>query len=146
MSVFVVLIPLAFAMAEAISDWRKEKINGKLAFCLETSLTDIALVKKVLLSLDYEVAESEKQLEITIADKTRLRLQPNAKGTIDALFIGDIALDQGKEILQQIASEYGNLVQQLIYQRLKERSQNQGWTIENETVQEDNSLLLTLQV
>jgi hypothetical protein len=145
MSVIIALVPLAIALAGALANRKKIVNNTAQGFCLDTGITDIALLRQAFSILDYQVTEIKEGLSVGLG-KTAFQLVRNENGSYDAVFPAKIAEQQGQEFIQQILGEYGKLVQQQVYQRVKTEAKNKSWTVENETVQEDNSILLTLQV
>jgi hypothetical protein len=145
MSVIIALVPLGIALAVALANRKAAASKVSQGFCLDTGVTDIALLRQAFSILDYQVTETKEGLSVGL-EKTAFQLLRNENGSYDAVFPAEISERQGRQFIQQILGEYGKLVQQQVYQKVKSGAKNKGWVVENETVQDDNSILLTLQV
>jgi hypothetical protein len=145
MSIVIALVPLAIALAGALANRKAANRDASQGFCLATGVTDIALLQQAFGTLDCRVTETKGQVSVSFGE-IAFHLVRNENGSFDAVFPAKISEQQGQEFIQQILGEYGKLVQQQVYQRVKTEAKNKSWTIENETVLEDNTIQLTLQV
>jgi hypothetical protein len=145
MSLIIALIPLAIALVGAMTNRKQNAHAQNQGFSVATGITDVVLLKQAFALLDCEVNEIQGHLLARLGE-TDFELVRNENDSFDAVFPPNITEEESEAFVRSVLSEYGKLVQQQVYQKVKTRAKNQGWTIENETVQDDNSIKLTLQV
>ena len=52
----------------------------------------------------------------------------------------------GQEIINDLNDEYGLNIQEMTYNKIKERLEQENMRLESETVLDDNSIVLTIDV
>lgn len=146
MSISIILVPLAMA---AIAGWqasRKETdVEGRTVCHVQTRMRDSELLSAAL--TDTYAAVTRSAEEIT-ADwhGVSARFRRDASGIWQVDFTGEIDERRASEIVVAIDQAYGRQVQQAVLSRLRERAPAAGMTVASETVEDDDSVTLVLNV
>ncbi len=64
----------------------------------------------------------------------------------EALFSSSVPQEQAQTVLEQLDAEYTRLLQERVYEQVVGRAEQAGLTLEDEHVDGDNSIVLTLRV
>jgi hypothetical protein len=107
-----------------------------------TRFTDEALV---LEALGEGAVEHNGTLHGT-ADGVPVALAKDSEGTYVAYFHGDLPAPEAESALREVDGVYGGLVQRDVRRRVLEQAPAHGLSIEDETREDDGSIVLTLQV
>ncbi len=145
MSVSLALIPIAIAVAGAISARKEEQQDPPSSFRLETRMKDEDLLKAALENYGCKHVVTGETIDSTLGD-TRILFERNGQGSFDALFVGQVSDQHANAFLTELDQEYTHLVQQQTYQNLLLRAKERGLVMESEQVQEDNSVVITFRV
>lgn len=145
MSVSLVLIPVAIAVAGAISTRKERSQEVPDSFRLGTRMKDEGLLRTALENYGCRSVAMGQTIDSTI-NGARILFERNERGVFEAVFVGDIPSDHAQTFLADLDEEYTRMVQQQVYQNLLSRARERGLILESEEVQEDNSIVLTLQV
>jgi hypothetical protein len=140
--VVLILIPIAFAVAGAVSTRRERNERDAASYLLETRFKDAELLRKALDAYGCKSIDREDTLHSEI-DGTRIVFEPRDEGRFDVVFFGRIPFEQATTFLADITDEYTRALQDRVYQRLIDRAKDRGLRLESDAVQEDNSVLLT---
>lgn len=65
------------------------------------------------------------------------------EGNYIADFFGEISETEAKDFTSELEEEYGNLLQNHVYETLKKKAEANGMTLLNETVQNNQTIVLT---
>jgi len=145
MSITLILIPVAIAVAGAIST-RKERSEGlPNSFSLETRMKDEELLEAALRNYGCKSVTTGGTIDSTL-NGTRILFERNEQGVFEAIFVGDISADHARTFVAELDEEYAQLVHQQVYENLLSRARQRGLVMESEEVQEDNSIVLTFRV
>jgi len=104
------------------------------------------IVKTALsnLAVDARVNSNNHVLGEIDEVKVECVFNPNRKA-IDMFFIGATE-SKAQNIVTKIEEEYGNVIQELVYKKLKSDATNKGLTLESEQLTEDKSIVLTYNI
>lgn len=159
MSVSLILLPLALAISEAIPDSSEDKTikyedvnnitlnnseNNK-CYQVETPITRIDLLVKSISELNYDLQQINDKYVIkdTYGDIELIR---NSNNQIDILFNSSYSIEQVKNISSDIYNQYTSVLQSEVYTTLKQKAEKRGYTLEDEVIEEDNSIVLNFIV
>ncbi len=154
MSIEIILIPLAFAAAAAVKgklEERQAAATGETAeeqphvMAIETRMRDHELLARALEGLGCEVDRSGEEPKADYRG-VEISFRRGEHEALHAHFEGEIEPEAAEAFLRDLDSEYSRLVQEQTYQRVVERSAEQGLELESERVEADNSIVLTLRV
>lgn len=68
---------------------------------------------------------------------------PDTDGYIGLHFNGTINAEEAKEFAGILESQYGKLLQEAVYTQLKQKAENKGLKLEEEYIEEDDTIVLT---
>lgn len=145
MSIELVLIPVAIALVGAVGSWKREQQNTENSFCLETRFSDEQILRSALEQYGCAPADEDGALSAAVG-RSLVRFQSTSALGLDAVFRGNISLEEARAFVLEIDAEYGRLVQQAVHQRLMSEARHRGFVLETEEVMEDNSVLLRFAV
>lgn len=145
MSVTLVLIPVAIAVAGAINT-RKERLQELPdSFSLETRMKDEELLEAALSNYGCKSVVTGETIDSTL-NGARILFERNEQDIFEAVFVGGISTDHARTFVAELDEEYAQLVQQQVYENLLSRARQRGLVMESEEVQEDNSIVVTFKV
>lgn len=106
----------------------------------------INILQKTLLNLGANPKLTVKKNILAEIDGVKIECQfsTERKG-IDIFFI-DGEEKQANDLVKNIEEEYGNVIQELVYQKLKNDASKKGLELESEELTEDNSIVLTYAI
>ena len=153
MSVEILLVPLALAAAQAIvaigagvtaavgDDGKERK-----ACVVQTRLKDPRLLVDALQSVGAR-AEAHNDGSISGTwEGIGFRFVHHEDGTLSAHFDADVDVTRAQELILATDAAYAKAVQDAVAQRVRERAGRLGMTVESETVGQDESVTLVLNV
>lgn len=145
MSIELILIPMALA---AVSAWQAKNASdddGRQVVAVGTRMRDDRLLQFAIVDTGAQVARQGDVITATWHD-SQGRFTRDANGIWAAHFVGDISLDTASDLIADIDTAYGRHVQQEVLTRLRERAPAAGMAVESETVEDDHSITLVLNV
>ncbi len=106
----------------------------------------ISIVKSALNNLSNNARLNVKNHVLSEIDDVQIEcvFNPNRKA-IDLFFIG-ANKEKAQELVSQIETEYGNVIQELVYKKLKNDAGSKGLTLESEELTENKSIVLTYNI
>lgn len=152
MSVIVTIVPVVigrvrYSAVESdttslISDngaWLSPKVK------LPTLIRKEDLLRETLENLGAKkiVKGNEATSLIVEIDHYVIQLIRNKNENYTAYFYGEISESKAKEFISELEDEYGNVVQNQVYETLKKKAEANGMDLLNETVQNDQTIVLT---
>jgi hypothetical protein len=146
MSISLVLIPLAMAAVGAWQASRKETdADGRTVCHVQTRMRDSELLIAAL--TDTQAAVTRSAQTIT-ADwhGVRAQFQRDSSGIWQVDFTGEVDEQRAPEIVIAIDQAYGRQVQQTVLAKLLDRAPSAGMTIASQTMEDDESVTLVLNV
>lgn len=88
-------------------------------------------------------AGNEATSLLTEIDNQVIQFIRNKGETYTAHFYGKITASEAESFVSELEEEYGNVVQNQVYETLKRKAESNGMTLVNETVQNDQTIVLT---
>lgn len=145
MSIEIVLLPLAIAAVSAWQAKREADEAGQQVVAVETRMKNEGLLEGALADSGATVTRDDTGIA---ADWRGLpaRFAKNAHGIWAVRVGGGATLEEATELVKAVDAAYGRRVQQEVLTRLRQRAPEVGMTVESETVEDDDSVLLTLHV
>ncbi len=153
MSVEILLVPLALAAAHAVvaiggavtaavgEDGKERK-----ACVVQTRLKHPGLLVEALQSVGAEAKlHSDGSISGTW-ERIGFRFVHHEDGTLSAHFDADVDVQKAQELILATDGAYAKAVQEAVRQRVRDRADELGMTVESETVGEDDSVTLVLNV
>jgi hypothetical protein len=153
LSVEILLVPLALAAAHAVvavagavtaavgDDGRERK-----AIAVQTRLKHPGLLVDALASVGATAtAQSDGSVSGTW-EGIAFRFVHNEDGTLSAHFDADVDVARAQELILATDAAYAKAVQETVAQRVRDRAAELGMTVESETMGEDESVTLVLNV
>ncbi|MGW6173824.1 hypothetical protein ACWF5H_10065 [Arthrobacter sp. NPDC055138] len=156
MSVSVLLIPAAIAAVAAVNSAIDNKAKNRAEKVQEaaipqvqvrTRMRDLDLLQAALADTQAQVTRAAADsLEATWADAIAV-FERDAEGIWQVHFSGeDVDRRRAGEIVQAIDAAYARRVQQAVVRKLRERAHTAGLELASETVEEDQSVTMVLNV
>jgi hypothetical protein len=142
MGVFLVLIPIAFAVAGALNSRKTSRQQELGSFLLETRFKDSELLREALDSYGCKAVAQDGEVTSAI-DGARILFQLNEQETLDAVFYGNIPFHHAESFISDLTDEYTRVLQNRVYHRLLSRAKERGLLLESEEVHDDSSIVLT---
>jgi len=152
MSISLVLVPLAVALTvtlkeTALDQMKKQRGSKDKLESLQTDFTNCELLSKTLQEHGLPVSIiSDNCISVKIEKYELVYERPNSD---EAFMVSARDWDGAEELMRHIDSlgkEYKSNVQTYTYDRLIQNLSGSDMTIESETVLEDNSILLTINI
>lgn len=146
MSISLVLIPLAMAAVGAWQASRKETdADGRTVCHVQTRMRDSELLVAALTDTGAAVTRSAEAITGNWRG-VRAQFQRDSSGIWQVDFTGEVDEQRAAEIVVAIDQAYGRQVQQTVLARLRARAPSAGMTVASETVEDDDSVTLVLNV
>ena len=157
MSVSVLLIPAAIAAVAAVNSAIDNKAQSREAakaqeaavpqVQVRTRMRDLDLLQAALADTQAQVTRAAKDsIEAAWTDATAV-FDRDAEGIWQVHFSGaDVDRRRAAEIVQAIDDAYARRVQQAVVRKLRERAHTAGLELASETVEEDQSVTMVLNV
>ncbi|AAU25609.1 hypothetical protein NSQ93_06235 [Bacillus sp. FSL W8-0445] len=145
MSIEIVLLPVAIAATQAIASYLAENESGRL-YTMPTVMKDEDLLKKALDQNGCKTIELGTTNVEAIMEDSAVTFHLTEEGTFKAAFDRSVDKNQAREFIDQIEEEYKRILQQETYLKLIEKAEHEGLVLENETVTNENSVVLTFKV
>jgi hypothetical protein len=145
MSIEIVLIPLAIA---AISAWKANSstdVSGRQTVAVGTRMRDEKLLQRALADTDAQVSYDGDVISSTWLT-CEGKFTRDADGIWSVHFDGETSLEDASELVSRVDTAYGQRVQHEVLSRLRERAPAAGMEIESETIADDRSVTLVLNV
>ena len=146
MSISLLLVPVAIAAISAFKIGHTETdAQGKRMCQVQTRMRDAGLLVAALADTNATVSPAG---ETITADWLGVQavFHRDEQGIWQVDFTGDIDEKRAAEIVAAVDSAYGRQVQQAVLARLREKAPSAGMTVASETVEDDDSVTLVLNV
>ena len=145
MSIEIVLIPLALAAVSAYQAKKSADEAGQQTVAVGTRMKNEHLLQEALADSGASVRASSGEL---VADWGAVegRFVKDASGIWAVHFSGSTTSEEAMALVKSVDTAYGRRVQQEVLARLRQRAPEVGMSVESETVEDDQSVTLTLNV
>ena len=152
MSISIVLVPLAIALAVTLTDGSLKKVKTRAQLPdkqehLQTKFMDAGLLVKTLSEHGFQVHMLSDDHIIVKAGESELVYERG--GPSEAFSVVASGWRDSNELvfdLNCLEGEYNSNVQSYAYDKLIENLSGSGMTVESEVLLEDNSILLTINI
>jgi hypothetical protein len=144
----MLLIPIVIAAVGSTGvtiDIFSKKESKSNFMIYETKMKDYELLKKALEVFGHKPFLEENSMDINL-EEYELIFKLNDENIFEAVFQGNITAEHAEEMVSEIYEEYTKLVQEQVYYKVLENIQDYDIELESESVQEDNSIVLTLNI
>lgn len=145
MSVTIALIPIALAVVAHRAARKDAVAAGRHVMEIQTRMRDRSLLVAALGDLDCAVTDDGPQVQ-AVHENRVVRFSYDAESILQAQFEDGVDVATAEAFLTDLDDEYARRVQEQVYQRLLERADEQNLTIESESVDADNAIVLTLRI
>ncbi|HEX3013434.1 MAG TPA: hypothetical protein VHO92_04060 [Methanobacterium sp.] len=148
MSVEMLLIPIVIAAVGgtgATIDILSKKESNTNFMIYETKMKDYELLKRALEVFGHKPFLEENYMDINL-EEYELIFKFNDENIFEAVFRGNITQEHAEEMVSEIYGEYTKLVQEQVYYKVLENIQEHNMELESESIQDDNSIVLTLNI
>lgn len=145
MSVTLALIPVAIAVAGAVSTRKQGREESPRGFRLETRMKDEELLRTALERYGCKNVVKDESVDAAWGE-TRMLFERDERGVFHAVFTKDISAENATSFLTELDAEYALLVQENVYRNLISRANEKGLIVESDEILEDNSVVITLRV
>jgi hypothetical protein len=151
MSTGLELMPFAIAAGVgAIGRYRarraEREVLGASPYSFETRMRDAELLTAAARILGTPADTGRNVSTIGEVAGTPISLARTEAGVFEALFSSSVPQEQAQTVLEQLDAEYTRLLQERVYEQVVGRAEQAGLTLEDEHVDGDNSIVLTLRV
>ncbi len=153
MSVEILLVPLALAAAHAVVAVAGMVTAGvdddgeeRKACVVQTRLKHPGLLVEALHSVGAKAKAHSDGSVTGTWEGINFSFVHHEDGTLSAHFDADVDVERARELILATDAAYAKQVQQAVAQRVRERAGALGMSVESETVGEDESVTLVLNV
>ena len=144
-SIEIVLIPMAVAAVSAWQANRKIAEDGRELLAVSTRMKNADLLAQALTDLNATVQASPESITATWP-ALQARFARNADGVWTAHFSGEVTSETTATVVRDLDRAYGLRVQQAVLERVRASAPEAGMVVESETVEEDRTVTLVLNV
>ena len=123
MSVEILLIPIAIAAVGAIKASNNENQEASDLISIKTKIKDAKLLEKSLKIYGCKNVSMGEILETEI-NQSRIIFEKDENNIFNAIFIGNISLEDANEFILGVNEEYTKLVQEQVYKKLLKNADN----------------------
>lgn len=123
-----------------------QEIKSDTTLVIPTRIRNIEYLLRTLEELGTQNVIVKEESVIANFTKLSVCYQPDKEGYIQLRFIGKIKEEEAYNFKNLLETQYGKQLQEAVYKQVKERAQNQGLKLEQEYVEEDNTIVLTYNV
>jgi Protein of unknown function (DUF1257) len=145
-SIELVLIPIGIAITQSVSTMLEKTGEMNHTFKVRTIMKDEILLQKALEQYGCNVNVLTNDNYETEIAKTKILFQKNNEGVFEAIFDEDVKLEDAKNFIENLTSEYKYVIQQETYRKVIERAKAKGFILESEEIQGDRTITLTLKI
>lgn len=143
MGIGLIMVPIAIAIVSAVNI-KKENVESQ-SLNIQTVFRDENHLQKALQNYGCRYVSLGNSIDSSI-DGSRILFQRNQQDVFEAVFSGPITFETAQSFINDLQAEYTKEVQQQVYRNLLARSQEHGFVLETEEIQQDNSIVLTFNI
>lgn len=145
MSIELILLPMAVA---AFSAWQAKSgadEAGRHFVAVHTRMRDGRLLKAALADTGATIAD-QRDVIVAAWGETQGRFTRDQQGIWSVHFPGETRYEMATTLIAKVDAAYGLQVQHEVLARLRDRAPQAGMEIESESVENDHSVTLVLNV
>jgi len=138
-------VSLLGKLADEINETSEEELLEE-RLIISSTIRNKDLLNKALINLGAEnISYSKKRLKASV-DNFEMVFNENKTGMLDVEFIGEIEQNEAQNFVSELQNEYGKVIQEFVYIKLKEKAVEKNLTLEQEKIQSDQSIVLTYNI
>lgn len=130
---------------EKYAAWKQRKAEEK-SITLSTIIRNEQLLQKSLQNLGAKNIITNPQSIEGKVDEFHIVFEKTPTGLFNIKFVGEIEQEEAEQFRTELQDEYGKVVQDYVYTQLKQKAEDKGLVLEKETVQKDQSIVLTYNI
>ncbi len=142
----IALIPVGLAIASAVAARKRAEAEGMPTVAVRTRMRDDEILIEALRELGCEAGPVPDGGVRATRGSFEFSFRRDESGVLEGHFGTDVTSEEAEAFVADLDDEYTRLVQTHVYQRVLDRAQQHGMTVSSETVEDDNSIVLTLEV
>lgn len=119
-------------------------VEEKPKFKIHTNMKNMEIMNNIM-DESYLGFNSKEEVE-AFKNKGEIMTSINGEGTYDLVFIGDYDKQQAKSYVDNLTDEYKSKVQEMTYEKVMEKIKEKNYSVESEVVDNQDSIVLTLNV
>lgn len=119
-------------------------IEEKPKFKIHTNMKNMEIMNNIM-DESYLGFNSKEEVE-AFKNKGEIMTSINSEGTYDLVFVGDYDKQQAKSYVDNLTDEYKSKVQEMTYEKVMEKIKEKNYSVESEVVDNQDSIVLTLNV
>ena len=151
MSTGLELIPLALAIGVAVSERRKARTAVAVRspaplYAMETRIRDGELLTRALERLGSTTSVTDGTVTTMVENIEATFAMPAESDVYDAHFEESVPEERARDLVLRLDEIYQRVVQESVREKVLQRADEHGLVVRSETVEEDGSMLLTLEV
>ncbi len=137
-SIAVALNNLNTSVDSELEEKESEKTSKIIYEVIETDMKDLELLNKSVEYFKYDIKIGEKTTEL----QSDLVFFINENGNFSVMY-NKKKKSEYLPVISEIREEYGKKVQEQVYENVLKNHKEQGFILENEVIEEDDSITLT---
>ena len=137
-SIAAALNNLNTSVDSELEEKESEKTSKIIYEVIETDMKDLELLNKSVEYFKYDVKIGEKTTEL----QSDLVFFINENGNFSVMY-NKKKKSEYLPVISEIREEYGKKVQEQVYENVLKNHKEQGFILENEVIEEDDSITLT---
>ena len=137
-SIAAALNNLNTSVDSELGEKESEKTSKIIYEVIETDMKDLELLNKSVEYFKYDIKIGEKTTEL----QSDLVFFINENGNFSVMY-NKKKKSEYLPVISEIREEYGKKVQEQVYENVLKNHKEQGFILENEVIEEDDSITLT---
>ncbi len=137
-SIAAALNNLNTSVDSELEEKESEKTSKIIYEVIETDMKDLELLNKSVEYFKYDIKIGEKTTEL----QSDLVFFINENGNFSVMY-NKKKKSEYLPVISEIREEYGKKVQEQVYENVLKNHKEQGFILENEVIEEDDSITLT---
>ncbi|RAP46010.1 MAG: hypothetical protein BZ136_08020 [Methanosphaera sp. rholeuAM74] len=153
MSLFAMLVSASIELSDNLIEIKSrnkqehtidatDSINEEIT--ITTQFKDQNLIENALISYGLKINDDKRNLG-TILENGSIKFEYNGL-TYDMTFTGSFDKNEAQNIYENIKIEYGKMIQEDTYNKVIERLKKMNMNLENESITNDDSIVLTVNI
>jgi hypothetical protein len=143
MSLEILLIPAAMA---AYAAWQARAEAGAQNCLVETRWRHPGLLAQALDDLDAQGVTAATERTSATVNSIAVTFIRGTDGTMTAHFPRDTDVDDAMSVVNEVDAAYTRRVQDAAYRRIRQRVTELGYEVDSETVDDDETITLVVNV
>ncbi len=142
----IALLPVGLAIASAVAARKRAEAEGMATMAVQTRMRDDEVLMEALRDLGCEAGPVADGGVRATRGAFEFDFRRDEDGVLEGHFGEDVTPEEAEAFVADLDEEYTRVVQARVYQRVLDRARQHGMTVASESVEDDNSIVLTLEV